>query len=62
MRFCVIGGICNIPVERDGAAADDVGEPSTSYPEPPERVFRASDLFGEAAVLDAALWLAASEL
>ncbi|EFJ40847.1 hypothetical protein VOLCADRAFT_119843 [Volvox carteri f. nagariensis] len=46
--------------DRDGAAADDVGEPSTSYPEPPNRVYRASDLFGEAAVMDAALWLASS--
>ncbi|GFR43731.1 hypothetical protein Agub_g4842, partial [Astrephomene gubernaculifera] len=45
--------------DRDGAAADDVGEPSTSYPEPPVRVFRAADLFGEAAIMDAALWLAA---
>ncbi|GIL46522.1 hypothetical protein Vafri_3516 [Volvox africanus] len=46
--------------DRDGVAPDDVGEPSTSYPEPPERVYRASDLFGEAAVLDAALWLASN--
>ncbi|GLC37756.1 hypothetical protein PLESTB_001473600 [Pleodorina starrii] len=46
--------------DRDGAAADDVGEPSTSYPEPPDRVYRAADLFGDSAVLDAALWLASS--
>ncbi|PNW75268.1 hypothetical protein CHLRE_12g519900v5 [Chlamydomonas reinhardtii] len=46
--------------DRDGIAADeDVGEPSTSYPEPPDRAFRAPDLFGEAALFEAALWLAA---
>ncbi|PNH05610.1 UDP-N-acetylmuramoyl-L-alanyl-D-glutamate--2,6-diaminopimelate ligase [Tetrabaena socialis] len=45
--------------DRDGIAADgDAGEPSTSYPEPPDREFRASDLFGEAGLMDAALWLA----
>ncbi|KXZ52870.1 hypothetical protein GPECTOR_8g251 [Gonium pectorale] len=44
--------------DRDGATADDVGEPSTSYPEPPDRAYLAADLFGEAAVFDAALWLA----
>lgn len=47
--------------DRDGAAADDVGEPSTSYPEPPERAYLAADLFGDSAIIDAALWLAASK-
>lgn len=40
------------------AAAEDVGEPSTSYPDVPERRMLASDLFGEAAFVEPALWLA----
>ncbi|KAG2499048.1 hypothetical protein HYH03_003233 [Edaphochlamys debaryana] len=47
--------------DRDGLEPDeDVGEPSTSYPEPPDREYLASDLFGEAGYLDVALWLAST--